>query len=307
MAAPRIHAGVGYWTERRPAEGGRTAVVRRIEGRNEDVTLPDFNARTRIHEYGGVPYLPVDAGILAIDFDDQRVYRIEDGEATPITPEPEITAGDRYADLTMHGDVVLAVRERHREAGEPENAIVAFPAAGGEPRTIASGHDFYSSLRRSADGARLAWLTWDHPRMPWAGTDLWVADLSSDGTLGEPRHVAGGSTESIFQPEWGPDCALYWSSDVGGWWNVYREGEPVAPLEAEIGTPQWVFGLARYGFLDDGRIVAVITSNGTQRLAVMKDGVYRFLDIGYDAIPHWLAVAGNEVWLTAGNASTPIG
>ncbi len=307
LAAPQVVGDDVYWMERRPRDAGRTAVVRRRNGRIEDVTPPGFNARTRIHEYGGVSYLAAEGVLLAMHFDDQRVYRVTDGEATPLTPEPEIAAGDRYADLVLRNDVVLAVRERHVADREPINEIVAFPLAGGEPRVVASGHDFYASLRRSPDGSRLAWLTWDHPRMPWDGTELWIADLSADASLGEPQLVAGGRSESIFQPEWGPDGALYWSSDRTGWWNLYRDGEPVSPIEAEIGGPQWVFGLSRYGFLDDGRLVAVVSSQGRQRLAVVADGAYRFVATDHDTMLYYLAPQGTRAWLLAGGATTALG
>ncbi len=307
VASPQVVDEDVYWTERRPTEGGRTAIVRRRKGRVEDVTPASFDARTRIHEYGGTSYLAEPGGVLAMEFDDQRVYRIVDGVATPLTPEPDIPAGDRYADLVRHGDLVLAVRERHGDTAEPRNELVVFPAAGGEVSVIASGHDFYSSPRRSPDGARLAWLTWDHPRMPWEGTELWLADLRAGGTLGEATLVAGGPSESIFQPEWGPDGGLYWASDATGWWNLYRNGEPVAPIEAEIGAPQWVFGLARYEFLDDGRLVAVVTESGVQRLAVVEGGHYRFVATDHDTLVPYVAVEGRKVWLVAGDAATPLG
>jgi dipeptidyl aminopeptidase/acylaminoacyl peptidase len=306
--APVVDGDDLYWAERRPAEGGRTAVVRRGPGGAvEDVLPAGFNARTRIHEYGGVSYVVAGGVLLATDFADQRVYRLDGETPAAITPEPSIEAGDRYADVTFHGSNVIAVRERHDD-GEPTNELVVFPLDGSTaPRVIATGHDFYSSLRRSPDGRSLAWLTWDHPRMPWDGSDLWVAALAGDGTLGALRHVAGGEQESIFQPEWSPSGALYWASDRTGWWNLYREGDPIAPMDAEIGTPQWVFGLARYGFLDDGRIVAVVTEAGRDRPVVIDDGAVRDVAFPHDTIVNYLAIAGSTVWTVAGDATTPLG
>lgn len=308
VAAPRCDGGDLYWTERRPAEGGRTVVVRRgRDGAAVDVVPAGFDARTRAHEYGGVPYVVAGGLLLATSFEDQRVYRFDDGAPVAVTPEPAIQAGDRYADLVFHGSEVIAVRERHGGA-EVVNELIVFPVDGAAPpRVIASGHDFYASPRRSPDGRSLAWLTWDHPRMPWDGTDLWRADLAPDGTIGQPRHVAGGPDESIFQPEWSPDGLLHWASDESGWWNVCCEGEAVAPMEAEIGTPQWVFGLARYGFLDDGSIVAVVTDAGRDRIVTLADGAVREVDTPYDTIVHYLAIEGSTVWCVAGNATSPLG
>src|SRR6266511_4348941 len=154
-----------------------------------------------------------------------------------------VPATHRYADgrLTPDGRWFVCVRERH-ERGEPANELVATPADGsGDPRIIASGHDFFSNPRPSPDGRRLAWLSWDHPRMPWDGCELWVAELSADGALGQPRLVAGGPGESIFQPDWSPEGVLHFVSDRTGWWNLYRhvEGrvEAVAPREEEFGAP----------------------------------------------------------------------
>ena len=281
--------------------------MRRVDGGAEEVTPPGFNARTRIHEYGGVPYLVDGDGVLAAAFEDQRLYRIVDRSATPVTPEPAIPGGFRYGDMVRHGDHVIAVRERHLVDAEPANALVAFPASGGEPVEIASGHDFYSSPRVSPDGTQLAWLTWDHPRMPWDGTELWVANLTADAQLGTPRCVAGTPTESIFQPEWGPDGALCWASDRSGWWNLYRNGAPIAPISAEIGTAQWVFGLSRYAFLDDGRLVAVVTEEGRQRIALVADGRYDYLDVSHDTVQPYLAVEGNRLWCVAGDSATAPG
>src|SRR5205823_14737515 len=116
------------------------------------------------------------------------------------------------------------VREDHREAGrEAVNTLASVPADGaGEQRVLVSGSDFYAFPRLSPDGSRLAWISWNHPNLPWDGTDLWVAALAADGSLETPRHVAGGSEESIFQPDWSPDGTLHFVSDRTGWWNLYR-------------------------------------------------------------------------------------
>jgi dipeptidyl aminopeptidase/acylaminoacyl peptidase len=262
-----------YWSEMRPAEGGRYVVVRRTPDRGTaDVTPPPFNARTRVHEYGGGAAVVADGTIYFSNWEDQRLYRQDPGgEPRPITPEAEL----RYADgvVDRGRGRMVCVREDHTIAGrEPVNAIVSLDLDGGEGfRVLASGNDFYAAPRLSPDGARLAWLTWNHPNMPWDGTELWVGELRADGSLGRAKRVAGGLDESIFQPEWSPDGVLHFVSDRTGWWNLYcwRDGrvEPLAEMAAEFGLPQWVFGMATYGFASAERIICAYSEGGTWHLA----------------------------------------
>jgi dipeptidyl aminopeptidase/acylaminoacyl peptidase len=241
-----------YWLEGRPSQGGRCVLVRN----GGDVTPAGFNVRTRVHEYGGGAYR-VHGGVpYASNFADQRLYRGE----MPLTPDN----GSRFADarLTPDGQTIVCVRQLN-----DLNEIVAMPTDGSAPpRVVASGADFYSNPRISPDGQKLAYLSWNHPNMPWDGTDLWVSDL--DGA--NPRHVAGGPGESIFQPEWSPSGELHFVSDRSGWWNLYTEHGPLAPMEAEFGRPQWVFGMSTYAFLSDGRIAAIYTSDGLDHLAILE-------------------------------------
>jgi dipeptidyl aminopeptidase/acylaminoacyl peptidase len=280
LAQPESTDGAIYWLESRPTEGGRYVVVRRTpDGETSDAIPPSFNARTRVHEYGGGSYLVQGTTVFFSNFDDQRVYRHDiDGAPRPITPEPAAPAALRYADgrLAPDGRTIVCVRESHKD-GDVVNELVAFPADGSaSPSVLASGHDFYSFPRVSPDGRTLAWTSWDHPRMPWDGTELWVAELSPEGALDGPRLIAGGSEESIFQPEWSPDGMLHFVSDRSGWWNLYRReddtDESLAPIEAEFGAPQWVFGLATYAFLPDGRIACAYTSEGIERLGLLRPG-----------------------------------
>lgn len=301
-----------YWTEGRALEGGRTAIVRKdAHGVVSDVVPDDFNARTRVHEYGGGSYAVKDGVLIASNFVDQRVYRIEDGTAIPITPEPKIPAGLRYADFEFHGDRVICVREKHKAEEEVHNTLVVFPLNGSEkPRVIAKGHDFYSSPRVSPDGTRLAWLAWDHPRMPWDGTELWTAALATDGSISEPELIAGGSEESIFQPEWCPDGVLYFVSDRTGWWNLFRlvngNVEAVHLAEVEVGLPQWVFGMRRYGFLPNDRIVIVYTDGGFDHVAVLEGESMVPVPIPYDHIGISISTCGDQVFTTAGSGSAPM-
>ena len=262
-----------YWIEIRPQEKGRSVIVRRRpDGQVEEVTPAPFSARTRVHEYGGGAFAVHEDTVYFANFSDQRIYRQHLGsEPEPITPEGAM----RYADMVMapNGRGMVAVREDHSVEGrEAVNTLVWLePNGGGEGEILAAGNDFYASPRFDPKGERLAWLSWNHPNMPWDGTELWIADISSNGVLSPPKKVAGGVTESIFQPEWSPGGVLHFVSDRTGWWNLYRwnSGEPeeLCPMEAEFGRPQWVFGLSTYGFASETRIVAVYEKEGRSHLA----------------------------------------
>ncbi len=266
-----------YWVEMRPAEGGRSAIVRRTAGGAiEDVTPPGFSARTRAHEYGGGAYAVADSLVLFSNDADQRLYRQRAGMAPEAVTEP---GAWRYADaiLDRARGRLICVREDHSGPGEPVNALCAVDLEGRRgPHVLASGHDFYAAPRLSPDGQRLAWLAWDHPNMPWDGTELWVAPMQDDGTLAPGHRVAGGPEESIFQPEWSPDGTLYFVSDRGGWWNLQRlrahGAEPLAPRQAEFGLPQWVFGMSTYAFASAERIVCAYNEAGTWRLGLVDTG-----------------------------------
>jgi dipeptidyl aminopeptidase/acylaminoacyl peptidase len=215
--------------------------------------------------------------VVFSDFADGRLYRLDPGSETPVPITP---VGDwRHADLRF--DPVrrrfLAVREDHGGDGLPTNTIVAVPLDGGESTVLVAGPDFVAAPRLSPDGARLAWLEWDHPDMPWDATRLRVAAFQPDGTLGESVLAAGGPEESIVQPEWAPDGTLHLISDRSGWWNLYRlvEGprlEPLAPMEAEFADPAWIFDRSSYGFLPDGAIVAIARAEGRDRLFRLEPG-----------------------------------
>lgn len=300
-----------YWIESRAVEGGRQAIVRRDgHGELSDAVPEGFNARTRVHEYGGGSYAVQDGVVVASSFEDQRVYRIEDGVATPITREPKLPAGDRFADFVFAGDRVICVRERHHADREATNTLVSFPVDGSDkPRVIAKGHDFYSSPRVSPDGTRLAWLSWDHPNMPWDGTELWFAALGVDGSISEPELVAGGPDESIFQPEWSPRGILHFVSDRTGWWNLFRhvdgQSEALHLMDAEFGWPQWVFGMRRYGFVLDGGIAAVYTESGLDRLGLLDGDTLKPVRTPFETFGATLATCGDDLYITAGSGSAP--
>ena len=265
-----------YWVETRAADGGRNVVVRRTpDGATHDVTPAPFNARTRVHEYGGLCFWVADGVVWFANFADQRVYRQEPGAApVAITPDGvDLRFGDGMVDR-RRGRLVC-VREDHRAPGrEAVNAVVALDlAAGGAGEVLVSGSDFYGYPALSPDGTRLAWLAWNHPHMPWDETELWVADLLEDGSVGAPRLVAGGRGESVFQPEWSPDGVLYFVSDRSGWWNLYRwrdgQREALAPLQAEFGVPAWTLGSRTYAFESADRLFCRYLEEGRTRLAAL--------------------------------------
>jgi dipeptidyl aminopeptidase/acylaminoacyl peptidase len=308
------------WLEGRPLEGGRQVVCRRVPGgAAEDLTPPSSNVRSRVHEYGGGSYLARRGVLFFSNFADQRLYRQDPGgQARPITPEPATPAALRYADATLgpDGAWLVCVRESH-QGGEVVNEVVALPADGSAaPHVLVGGRDFYAAPRLDPSGRRLAWLEWDHPRMPWDGTELKLAgfDPSSGRLEGEPVTVAGGPEESVVQPEWSPDGVLHFISDSGGWWNLYRAGEglvaePLAPMEAEFSTAQWTFDQSTYAFLPDGRIACTYGRGPVWRLGVLEPGAGRVtpLDLPYTSYypPRLRTLASGRIATFAGSATEP--
>jgi dipeptidyl aminopeptidase/acylaminoacyl peptidase len=301
-----------YWTEMRPTEGGRSVIVRRTpDGTITDQTPPPFNVRTRAHEYGGGAFAVRDGVIYFSNFSDQRLYRQGPGQM----PEPITAEGAwRYADGAIDPcrGRMICVREDHTvPGGEPVNTLVSVDLAGQrEPEVLVSGMDFYAAPRLSPDGRRLAWLAWNHPNLPWDGTELWVGAIGPEGLVGAREKVAGGPEESIFQPEWSPDGALYFISDRTGWWNLYRQSEngiePLAAMEAEFGQPQWVFGTPTYAFASAERLICSFTQRGTWRLAEIDLRIKRLtpIDLPYTYFGNIRAAPGRTVFL-AGSPAEP--
>ncbi len=311
-----------WWLESRPAEGGRLSVRRHDDAGNPiDVIPAPWNARSRVHEYGGGAWAATSDGVLVFaEFSDQRLYRLDPGASTPIplTPADE---GMRFASLSISGRDVIAVRETHRD-GDLERDIVAVSldgAAGNGAaldgaaengaatiRSMVSGSRYLASPQISPDGSHLAWIAWDYPNMPWDGTELRVGRIDG-GTVTEFRTIAGGPTESMLQPEWASNDTLYAISDSTGWWNLYRyslDGTATSlhPMEADIGAPMWGLGMRWYSVLDDGRLLFVSTV-GTDSLAILDpaSGSIAPVDVSLDSLS-LRAVRGNRVLLTCGSA-----
>jgi dipeptidyl aminopeptidase/acylaminoacyl peptidase len=268
-----------YWLEGRPAEGGRTVLVRRAaDGTTVDLTPPPFDVRSRVHEYGGGAYTVAGGTVVFSNRLDGRLYRLDPGVAEPVPITPE--GPKRYADIRLDATRrrFIAIREDHAVEGQPAAAIVAIPFDGDvEPVVLVSGPDFLASPRPSPDGGQLAWLEWDHPDMPWDATRLRLAAFLPDGTLDRSDLAAGGPEESVSQPEWAPDGTLHLISDRTGWWNLYRlvEGprlEPLAPMDAEFADPLWQLDRSSYAFLPDGSIVAAARRDGQDHLIHIEPG-----------------------------------
>jgi len=293
LREPLIDGNDVYWTEGRPQERGRQVVVRWNDREGaRDVNPAGTNARTMASEYGGGAYTAADGTIYFSNLEDSRLYRQQapDEQPTPITPAGPYRYGDLVFDPSRSR--LLCVREDHtpvigtkgdaggvdpggRRGAEPENTLVAVNPETCEVSVLAQGHDFFSTPRPSPDGARLAWLAWRHPNMPWDGTELWLAEIDPAGAPRDARQVAGGSDESIVQPEWAPDGSLVFASDRSGWWNLQRlhiddgagsAGVPLAPMEAEFAGPQWVYGMSWFDVAGDGTIVATAHRDGRDEL-----------------------------------------
>ena len=308
-----------YWLEGRSAEGGRRTMLRHaLDGATREVTPAPFNVRTQVHEYGGGSYV-VDRGrIVASNAADGRLYRLDpDGVAAPVALTP---AGPwRYADMRFDParERLYAVRETHDAVREHDpllvvNEIVTISLDGsdGPGRVLVTGPDFVAAPRPSPDGTRLAWIDWELPDMPWDSTRLRVAGVAADGSLAGARSVAGGPGISVVQPGWSPAGVLHAVSDETEWWNLYAfdgpagsdgAGRNVAPMDAELGEPAWVFGISSYGFLPDGAIVAVARADGTDGIVrIEPDGSVAHLDQPFTEVHSFRVADGSVVAIGAG-------
>ena len=321
LAEVRLDGAAIYWLETRPQEQGRAVVCAEKDGASFDITPPPYNARTRVHEYGGGAWTVAEGAVFFSNFSDGRLYRQSTADAVPepVTPAPAAPGrGWRFADglIDRRRNRWIGVREDHTADGEPVNTIVAVDLArpGSEPGLVlAGGHDFFASPRLSPDANRLAWLAWDHPNMPWNGTTLYIAAVTADGTLDEPTAIAGGASESIVQPEWSPDgSGIVFVSDRSGWWNLYRHDlatqatRAITPMAAEFGQPQWAFGMSTYAFASGHRIVCTYCEAGLWRLGMIEpgSGTLRPIDTPFTEIGS-VRADGDHVVFRAGAPSRP--
>jgi len=305
ISAVAFDGKVPCWLEGRPAEGGRNVLVR--DG--VDVTPAPYDVRTRAHEYGGGAFL-IDGGRVCFTNDsDQRIYHYSPG-----TDPVALTAAGpyRFADMILDAkrNRLISIRENHQDDGEPINELVGISLEDGSAYVLASGHDFYSTPTLSPEGNRLAWLTWNHPNMPWDETELWFADVGADGSVESPHWIAGGSGTSVFQPSWSPEGELWFVADPDGWWNLHRwtEGRITCPLrmEAEFGMPQWVFRMRTYGFAGGGTLVCTWTKDGVWHAGQFQpdSGTLDTLPLELTDI-HDVAVSGSRRLFLGGSPQQP--
>ncbi|MCH7743691.1 MAG: S9 family peptidase [Proteobacteria bacterium] len=274
-----FHLGELYWIEVRPQEGGRQVLVQRdSKGEEKDINPAPFNIRTRVHEYGGGSWLLHENSVYFSNFSDQQIYQqyFDQAQPTQLTHQP----GLRFADGVVDADrnrIIYVVEDHTAEDQEAENKLGAVDLETGEVLILAHGHDFFASPTLSPDGSRLAWITWDHPHMPWDETLLWQASIGEDGQLLNSEKVSGGDNEgekiSIQQPRYSPSGELYFVSDESGWWNIYclRQGVQtnLHKLEAEFGQPHWVFGQCNYQFLNEEKIICTYGVKNVSKLATL--------------------------------------
>ncbi|MFF1815067.1 prolyl oligopeptidase family serine peptidase [Streptomyces sp. NPDC058251] len=279
-----------WWTEPRPTQGGRRTLVRRKADGSEEPVLPaPWNVRSRVIEYGGHPWAgvmrPEGPLVVFVDFADQRLYRYEVGGAPrPLTPVSPVGDGLRWVDPQVHlerGEVWCVLEEFTGDGPTDVRRVVAAVPLDGSAaqdrdavRELTDGrHRFVTGPRLSPDGRQAAWLAWDHPRMPWDGTEVILADVADDGTLRGARSVAGGPEESVVQVDWAPDGTLLYVSDRTGWWNLHRLGRggeetALCPREEEFGGSLWRIGYRWFAPLESG-LVAVVHGRGATALGIL--------------------------------------
>ncbi|POX40224.1 acyl-peptide hydrolase [Streptomyces sp. Ru73] len=317
-----------WWTEPRPEEGGRRALVRRgPEGTEESVLPPPWNVRSRVIEYGGQPWAGArDAHggtlLVFVHFADQRLYAYAPdggGEPRPLTPLSAVGGGLRWVDpvvLPGRGEVWCVLEEFTGEGpSDVRRVLAAVPLDGSAADDRAAvreltddRHRFVTGPRLSPDGRRVAWLAWDHPRMPWEGTEVLLAEVAGDGTFTGARAVAGGPEESVAQVEWAADGTLLYASDAAGWWQLHRldpeaadggaaAGTPLHPVcGEEFGGPLWKVGLRWFLPLEGGTI-ATLHGHGANALGILDPVTGELVD----AVGPWtewapsLAVHGSRV------------
>ncbi len=300
-----------YWIEMRPSEGGRSAIMRYSPDSQMSEVIPaPFNVRTRVHEYGGGAFVIDEETVYFSNFTDQRIYRSRfKSMPKPITPEGLYRYADGVLDR-LRNRLICVCEDHSRAEVEPVNTLTSIDIHGKEHYVMVSGNNFYSSPRLSPDGSKLAWLTWNHPCMPWDGTELWVGNLNAKGRIRNATRIAGSTEESIFQPEWSPDGTLYFVSDRSDWWNIYglQRGciEPVIEMELEFGAPQWFFGMSTYAFVSADTIVCTYNNKGTWHLAsiFISANEIQSINTRFTDISYLRAGAGKAVFI-GGSPSEP--
>jgi len=277
-----------FWLESRPAEKGRNALVQLlVNGERKDVLPEPHSVRTRVHEYGGGSYLVTVDRIFYVLDADQRIYYLKRETSEHIALSP--SGNFRYADFCWdkHRKLLICVREDHTLASSDkatvERSEIVSIDLNGNINVLVGGADFYSNPRMNPKGDKLSYLCWNHPQMPWDGTQCYYADLDPTGNIIKTELIAGGRTESIFQPQWSPTGDLFFVSDRNNWWNIYRHTENgveiICEIPAEFATPQWVFGMSTFGFLSETRIFCCFSQHGQWHLGLIDSAQKKMTEI----------------------------
>ncbi|WGL16904.1 S9 family peptidase [Microbulbifer bruguierae] len=304
--------GRAYWLESRPAEKGRSVLVEYSEAQGKKDLLPaPLSVRSKAHEYGGGSFTVSDGWVYFVLAADQRIYRmsLDSKVPEPLTPEGPF----RYADLVLDSarQRLICIQEDERlQDHEAIACIVAVNIHGTEaPQVLVEGADFYSNPAISPDHNQLSFLQWHHPNMPWDATELMLAELNPEGIPTTTRKVAGAPGESIFQPRWSPNGELLYVSDRNNWWNLYCLGDerPLWNKAAEFATPQWVFGMSTYGFLDCDTLFCTFSENGCWQLGILNlaSGVHRTLEHPGCDFEGICCEDGKALFITSGPAEFP--
>ena len=272
-----------YFLEGRPEEEGRYVIIKKTsDGNIFDMIPENFNSRNAVHEYGGGSFAVNNKIIFFTNWEDQRIYKIENNKISPLTKIPLIEKGVRYADLTISFDLnwLFCVRETHFEKKEAKNDLVAISTSSGEIKVISEGRDFYSSPRQQKIGDQICWLEWDHPNMPWDGNELFTAKFN-DGNISNKKHIDGSKEISIVQPEWASSGDLIYISDQSGWWNLKKISNnkkyDLLTEQSDHGGPAWQFGFRTYGLTDE---YIIIKGNSKNK----KNGLLRKLKFNGEII-----------------------
>lgn len=338
LSQVRVDGGDTYWVEQRASQAGRNVLLRRGGDGSVGEILPLtpsdelVDVHTRVHEYGGRAYA-VDSGIIVVSHaGDGRLYRYDVAHRmrglVPLTIYGDVRHGDLEID-TARG-LVYAVREDHRGDGEAVNSLVAIPLDGSAARedtpvtTIVAGTDFVTSPTLSPDGERLAWITWNHPSMPWESTTLHVGDLLPDGGIGE-QAIIDGDGNAASEPRWTEECELVHISNASGFSNLYRtegfprrgtnrEGwstglrtRPLHPVEATFTSPAWMLGPHHYDVLDAEHLIASWARDGVWHLGTIRlsNGELEEWNIGWQPLGNVASSAGRVVMLANNEMELP--
>lgn len=311
LGFPTVNAGALYWVEGRPAEGGRSVLVR-DDGTGPCALSPaPLDVRSRVHEYGGRAYAVAGPRVFVVDDKTQKIHALVPGEAArAVHPPGPWRFGDLEPDEGRNR--LIAVGERAREGHEPENALVAIALDEGTVTVLATGHDFFACPRLSPDGTHLAYLAWDHPHMPWDAAQLFVSRVGPGGGLEAPLHVAGDATASVFGPTWSPEGRLAFAWERDGFWNlfVHSTGAPLRALTTgrqEYALPLWQLGMSTFGWFDEHTLAAACTEDGQWRLERIDadTGVRTTLSTAFPAVAHLEARDGLAVAVAGGPATPP--